>query len=174
MNVGQFNSLDVLLIAIVGTSTVFAFSRGIVRTVFGMVGVIAGIAIASWNYEALADLLNIWIGNLEASRVTAFLLIVILVMMAATLLAKLVRKTAKTLGLSLVDSLLGAAFGFLRGMLAGIALVMAVTAFLPRNDWVAHSKLSSYFLAGAHAVSFVVPPDLEERIANGAPTLKHD
>jgi membrane protein required for colicin V production len=89
-------------------------------------------------------------------------------------MGNVLRKTARTVGLGLMDELLGAAFGFVRGALAGVALLMGITAFLPQTDWVTQSKLTPYFLAGAHAVSFVVPTDLKIRIANGAQRLKHD
>jgi membrane protein required for colicin V production len=51
---------------------------------------------------------------------------------------------------------------------------MAIAAFLPHSAWIANSRLSPYFLAGAHAVSFVVPPDLQHQILDGAQQLKHN
>jgi len=169
----QFDGFDWILIAILGISTIAALRRGLLRTVFGMLGIVAGIMIASWNYEAVARSFDAWIANRATARALAFLLLVVAVTTAVSLLAGLLRRTAKTLGLGIVDSLLGGCFGFIRGGLAGVALVMGITAFMPRSDWVAQSKLTPYFLAGAHAVSFVVPTDLKERIANGAWRLKH-
>jgi membrane protein required for colicin V production len=169
----HFDGFDWILIAILAMSTIAALRRGLVRTVFGMLGIVAGILIASWNYEEVARTLDAWISNHATARVVAFLLLVFAVTLAASLLASLIRRTAKSIGLGVVDTLLGGCFGFIRGGLAGVALVMGIAAFMPRSDWVAQSKLTPYFLAGAHAVSFVVPPDLKERIANGAWRLKH-
>jgi membrane protein required for colicin V production len=169
----QLDGFDWILIAILAISTVAALRRGLLRTVFGMLGLVAGILIASWNYEQVGRTLEAWISNHATARAVAFLLLVFTVTFAISLLASLLRRTAKTLGLGIVDTLLGGCFGFIRGGLAGVALVIGITAFMPRSDWVAQSKLTPYFLAGAHAVSFVVPPDLKERIANGAWHLKH-
>jgi membrane protein required for colicin V production len=81
---------------------------------------------------------------------------------------------AHAIGLGFFNRLGGAAFGLARGWLVGVAIVMAVTAFLPTTDWLKNSRLTPYFLAGAHAVSFVVPHDLEQLILDGATQLKHN
>ena len=52
--------------------------------------------------------------------------------------------------------------------------MMAAAAFLPPAPWIANSHLAPYFLAGAHAVSFVVPHDLQQLILDGAKELKHN
>jgi len=95
-------------------------------------------------------------------------------MVLCTLLGKASNRTAHAIGLGFFDRLLGAAFGFVRGCLLGVAILMAVAAFLPGSQWIANSQLSPYFLAGAHAVSFVVPHDLRQQILDGAAQLKHE
>jgi membrane protein required for colicin V production len=97
----------------------------------------------------------------------------VVVMIVCALLGKALHHTADAIGLGFFDRLLGAVFGYLRGCLLCVAILMAVSAFLPPNLAVAKSSLSPYFLAGAHAVSFVVPHDLRQRILNGAEQLKH-
>ena len=49
----------------------------------------------------------------------------------------------------------------------------ALTAFLPPIAEISKSSLAPYFLAGAHAVSFVVPHDLRQLILDGAAQIKH-
>jgi membrane protein required for colicin V production len=95
-------------------------------------------------------------------------------MVLSALLGKALNRTAHAIGLGFFDRLLGAAFGFARGCLLGVAILVAVVAFLPRSQWIANSQLTPYFLAGAHAVSFVVPHDLRQQILDGAEMLKHD
>jgi membrane protein required for colicin V production len=83
-------------------------------------------------------------------------------------------RTADAIGLGFFDRVLGAAFGFARGCLLGVAVMMAVAAFLPQSTWAVNSLLTPYFLAGAHEVSFVVPQDLRGQILEGAEQLKHN
>jgi membrane protein required for colicin V production len=61
-----------------------------------------------------------------------------------------------------------------RGCLLGVAVLMAAAAFVPQAKYIRGSALSDYFLEGAHAVSFVVPTNLQQHIREGAIALKHN
>jgi membrane protein required for colicin V production len=168
------NLFDWLLIAILAYSTVMAFVRGIILELFSLGGLVAGILIASWNHNHVALFLGQLITSPATAQIVAFLFIVIGVMVLSALLGKALNRTAHAIGLGFFDRLLGATFGFVRGCLLGVAITMAIAAFLPHSAWIATSQLSSYFLAGAHAVSFVVPHDLQQQILDGAELIKHN
>jgi membrane protein required for colicin V production len=168
------NLFDCFLIAILAYSVMMAFIRGIILELFSLGGLIAGILLAAWNYQHAALLLGRLITTRATAQIVTFLLIVVVVMVLSTLLGKALNRTAHAIGLGLFDRLLGAAFGFVRGCLLGVVILMAVAAFLPGSKWIANSQLSPYFLAGAHAVSFVVPHDLRQQILDGAAQLKHE
>jgi membrane protein required for colicin V production len=168
------NLFDCFLIAILAYSTIVAFVRGIILELFSLGGLIAGILIASWNYGRLALYLEHFITSPSTAEIISFLLLVIGVMVLSALLGKALNRTAHAIGLGFFDRILGAVFGFGRGCLLGIAILMAIAAFLPHSTWIENSQLSSYFLAGAHAVSFVVPYDLQHRILDGAQQIKHN
>ena len=168
------NLFDCFLIAMLAYSTVVAFLRGLILELFSVGGLIAGILLASWNYKHIAIILGHVITTPATAEIVAFLLIIIGVMVLSTLLGKALNRTAHAIGLGFFDRLLGALFGFARGCLFGVAILMAIAAFLPDSEWIANSRLSTYFLAGAHAVSFVVPHDLQQQILNGAQQLKHN
>jgi membrane protein required for colicin V production len=170
----NLNLFDWLLLAILAYSTIMAFVRGIILELFSLGGLIAGILLASWNYHNVALQISHIITTLETAQIVAFFLIVIVVMVLCTLLSKLLNRTAHAIGLGFFDRLLGAAFGFVRGCLFGVTILMAIAAFLPQSQWLANSQLSPYFLAGVHAVSFVVPHDLQKRILDGAVQIKHN
>jgi len=174
MNLSSLSLFDWFLIAILAWSMIVAFVRGIILELFSLGGLIAGILLASWNYHHVALLLSRLITTPATAQIVAFLLIVVVVMVLSSLLGKLLNRTAHAIGLGLFDRLLGAVFGFARGCLLGVAILMAAAAFLPQSQWIANSQLSPYFLAGAHAVSFVVPHDLQQEIMDGAAQLKHN
>jgi membrane protein required for colicin V production len=167
------NLFDCLLIAILAYSTIMAFVRGIILELFSLGGLIVGILLAAWNYNQVALLLGHLIATPATAQIVAFLLIIIGIMVLCTLLGRALNRTAHVIGLGFFDRLLGAVFGFARGCLLGVAILMAGAAFLPRSQWIANSHLTPYFLAGAHAVSFVVPHDLRQQILDGAAHLKH-
>ncbi len=163
----SLTSFDWFLVIIVALSVVRAFRRGIIRVLFSLAGLVAGVLLASWNYVQLAAWLHTWVTSFAAAEVIAFLLLLGLVMAAFSLVAGVARKTASAVGLGFFDRLLGAAFGLLRGMLLGAAILMAITAFVPDSSWVENSRLAPYFLAGSHGLSFVVPRQLQEQMAVG-------
>jgi len=169
----NLNYFDWFLIAILTWSTITAFLRGFLLELFALGGLIAGILLASWNYLALAAIFERIITTKTVANVTAFLLIAIGVMILCALAGHALHRTANAIGLGFFNRLFGAVFGYLRGCLLCVAILMAITAFLPPTSAVSKSSLAPYFLAGAHAVSFVVPHDLQQLILNGAEQLKH-
>jgi membrane protein required for colicin V production len=175
----SLNLFDLLLLVILAWSTVTAFMRGIVLELFSLGGLIAGLLLACWNYQHLASLLAPLLDRFfndpaSVCNVLAFLVIAIGVMLLSLLAARMIRRSAHTIGLGLFDRLLGGLFGFARGCLLGIAILTATTAFLPHSTQIANSRLTPYFLAGVHAVSFVVPQGLQQQILNGIADIKHN
>lgn len=173
--VAAWNWFDWLLVGILVYSTVVAFVRGFFREVFSLVGLVAGILLASWNYRLVAaELVQVLGGHISraVADVIGFLAIALIVMVGCGLVGKVLSKTAKTVGLGFLDRLLGAAFGFVRGCLLGVAVMMAAAAFVPGESYLSESPLSSCFLAGAHAVSFVVPANLEKQIRLGVAAIR--
>ena len=169
--VQDLTSFDWFLVILVAFSTVMAFRRGFVKVLFSFAGLIMGILVASWNYMQIALMLQRWIAGNAATQIAAFLAILVAITMFFSLAAGFVRKTISAAGLGIFDRLLGAAFGLLRGVLLGVAVMMATTAFVPSSPWFENSRLAPYFLAGSHAVSFVVPRRFEEQMAAGAQHL---
>jgi membrane protein required for colicin V production len=168
------NLFDWFLIAVLAYSTIMAFMRGIILELFSLGGLVAGILIASWNYNLLAPIIERLITTSAIAQIVAFFIIIIGVMVLSAILGKALNRTAHAIGLGFFDRLLGGVFGFARGCLLGVVILMSIAAFLPHSTWIATSQLSSYFHAGAHAVSFVVPHDLQQQILNGAEMIKHN
>ncbi len=167
------NPLDWLLIALLAYSVVKAFLQGFFREAFALGGLVIGLLIASWGYESAALHLTGLIASPPIAQFVAFLSILAITMVVFSIAGKLLRKTASAIGLGLLDRLGGAVFGFVRGCLLGVALLMAFTAFLPTAPWIRDSKMAPYFLQGGHAVSFLVPGDLKQKLRDGAKSIKH-
>ena len=171
------NPLDWLLTVLLAYSVVRAVLRGFLREAFALGGLVAAFLLACWNYENVAIRLQ---QHLHAVTLTpplaqfaAFLLILLVVMLVATLLGTLLKRTASAVGLGFFDRLCGALFGLARGALLGMAIVMALTAFLPSASWIKNSLLTPYFLRATHAVSFVMPTQLRNQVIDGLQQLQH-
>ena len=167
----SLSGLDWFLIVVVGMSVIAAFRRGIIRVLFSIAGLLAGITLAGWNYQQFADWLHRWITSYGVAEIVSFLTILIALLVLFSVVAGLLRRTAAAVGLGFMDRLLGAVFGLVRGVLAGMAILWAIVAFLPPSTWLENSRLAPYFLAGSHGLSFVVPRQLQEQVAEGTAHL---
>ncbi len=167
------NPLDWILGLLLAYSVVRAAMLGFFRVAFSLAGLILGFALACWNYHTVGLRLTGLIASPPIAQFVAFLLILIGCMIVANLIGKLLHRTASAVGLGFVDRLLGALFGLLRGVVFGVALLLAITAFLPTAPWIQTSLCAPYFLRAAHAVSFVMPFDLQRRLLDGLEQLKH-
>jgi membrane protein required for colicin V production len=168
--------VDWLIITVLIFSTVRAAMHGLVRELFWFVGSILGLALACAYYSLPAEALRPILGSQPVADACSFLLIVFGVMLLAGLLGRTMRSALHFAGLGTLDSLVGGLFGLGRGILLITASMMAVAAFLPANAQmdknISPSVLAPYFLSTAHAVSSVVPAEMEDRVRNGIVMLK--
>jgi membrane protein required for colicin V production len=138
------NWLDVILLILLGLSTFNGLRRGLVKTVFSIIGVIVGIILASRFYDTVSS----WFGFGDSAifNIFAFILIVIIAMAAAAFLAKLVKTAVSAILLGWADRAGGAIFGLVVGaLLLGALLSLLVRLFEPAV--IADSAVAS-FLAG--------------------------
>lgn len=170
---GSLTAFDWFLLLILAWSTILALIRGLLRELCSLAGLIAGVLLAGWYYGPVARWLERWLPSASAANIAAFLLIAVGVGIAAGLIGRMFRRTASTIGLGFLDRLAGGLFGFVRGCLLATVVMLAIAAFLPSFSAGRSSLLAPYFLHAAHGISFIVPNDLQARIAGGIGALKH-
>lgn len=167
----SFGWLDWFLLAILLFSVIRAMMRGMVRELFWLVGTILGLTLACAFYAVPAPALQAVTHSYPVAEALSFLLIILAVMVLAGLMGLVLSRMLRFVGLGWADSLAGALFGLIRGVLLITAFMMAAAAFLPLNtapgNQISKSVLAPYFLRAAHAVSSVVPADLQRRITAG-------
>jgi membrane protein required for colicin V production len=168
--INALNPLDWLLTIVLVYSIVRAVLRGFFREAFALGGLILGFLLACWYFQNVAARLG---GLLSSPQMAAFLLILFAVMIVATLIGRLLRRSVSAVGLGFVDRMFGGLFGMVRGLLLGVSLLLAIAVFLPSSAWLKTSVLAPYFLRVDHAVSFVMPDDLKQRLRSAIETLKH-
>jgi membrane protein required for colicin V production len=175
MRVADFNFFDWFLILITAFSMIMAFRTGLVRAIFGLLGLIAGFQLAAWYYADVSE----WVMaarikmSVPTARIIAFVLIAIIVTVIVDLAGRFIQKILRQMGLGWFDRLLGMAFGFARGCLIAIAILMLTSAFAPQSAALTDSELTPYLFAVAHDVSFLVPQYLQTLMVDGAIDLKH-
>ena len=165
LSLPAFTPFDWLILAVVLWSVVRGFARGLIRELFGLVALVAGITAAAWNYTAVALWLSRWLPQPTSASVAAFLLLAVVVTAGVLLVGRLVRSAAHLAGLSLLDRLGGALFGLARASLVWAAILMGCLTYLPPQPWLQGSRLAPWLLQVAHTVALLAPADLQTRIA---------
>ncbi len=168
------NVVDIVILLLVILSAVQGFRSGLIRCVFSLLGLIAGIAIASWHYKQFTDDLMPWLHSKGLSEAVSFCLVALAVMLAAGLIGMLLKGVIHGIGLGWLDRLAGLAFGLLRGALLVTLCIVALAAFFPETRWLGDAQFAKYFLGTAHLTTRISPEELKHRILEGLQVLEKD
>ena len=121
--------LDYIIIGIVLLSSLFGFSRGLVRESFSLVAWVSAFLFGIWFGPSLAEYSE-YLGEERFGQIAAFLIVIVVTLLLASMiqwgLGQLVART----GLSGTDRLLGLLFGAARGgLLVTIFLMVRSESF---------------------------------------------
>jgi membrane protein required for colicin V production len=165
--------VDWIILVVLLISVLSAAKNGFFLEVFSLIGVVAGLWIASWNYQRVLPWISQWIHSLPAAEALSFLLIALGVMIVAGILGRVIRWSVHSIGLGWADRFVGAAFGFVKGCALVTLAVLTIAAFLPSATWFRQSRLAPYFLSAAHQAAIVTPYELGERIRQGVVIIRN-
>jgi len=172
MNVGGLTMVDWIIVIILAGSVLAGLARGFFRSVFSLVGLIAGVGLASWNYWRVAGYLKRFIHTVEIADAVAFLIIAFLVMAVAAILGSLLAKFFEKVGLGCLDRFAGALFGFAEGLIFVTLCILVTVAFFPQTAWLTEARLPRYFFGALHVSIQVTPSRLGERVRKELNTLE--
>jgi len=117
------NWVDAVIIVIALLAAFAGFRQGLVLTIFSALGLIAGVAIAGWASDPLADKIS---PDAAWASVLAFIIIMLIVLFIFNLIGTAVKQFIKVIMLGWVDSLGGAVIGLFVGSLLAAAALIAV------------------------------------------------
>ena len=159
------NGFDLAIIAVVALSGLFALARGIVREMLALATWVLGFVLAI-AYSSEVSALFSWVNIPPVGRqALAFMLILILVMIAGAIVARSLAGVIRTIGLGFMDRLLGAIFGVARGLIVVVvfALVAGVTTW-PKQDWWQNSALGAPLAEAALSLKRYLPQAWADRL----------
>jgi membrane protein required for colicin V production len=172
MNVGGMMLVDWIIVVVLAGAVLAGLARGFFRSVFSLAGLIAGVALASWNYWRVAGFLKRFIHSIEIADAVGFLIIAFLVMAVAAILGSLLAKFFEKVGLGCFDRLAGALFGFVEGLVFVTLCILVTVAFFPQTAWLTEARLPRYFFGALHVSIQVTPSRLGERVRKELNTLE--
>lgn len=97
----------------------------------------------------------------------AFILILIVTVLAGAIIGHFAGKLIKKSGLGLADRLLGASFGLVRGVLACAIVVLILAVFPLGPQPLNQSRMAPYVMQGARVIVNVAPEELRSRFRAG-------
>jgi membrane protein required for colicin V production len=164
--------LDGAILVVLLVSVGFGVSRGFVREVLGLAGLVAGVVVAGLYAAAVAAPLERWLPP-TAARAVAFAGLLFGVLLVAALIGHLLTKMLEAVKLSLPNRLLGGVFGLARGALLVVALLAAVDLLgVDPRPWVDGSRLGGPAWRAAREFRTRLPlgRSLPEPLPAGTPT----
>ena len=133
---------DIIVIAVVVILGIKGVINGLIKEVFGLIGIIGGVIIASRNANLVGEQISLYLYELSDSAefFFGFLLALLLFWFVCLLLGNLLSKMLKMSGLGFIDRLLGFFVGA-----AKIFLVLAILAAIVSKISILNQKISPYF-----------------------------
>ncbi|MCB9493833.1 MAG: CvpA family protein [Desulfobacteraceae bacterium] len=156
------NGLDIAILCILGFTLVRGIMTGLVQSVSGLIGAVAGFYAAYFYYPALADFLKKWVEPGSALNIASFFVIFCAVVIVVTLIGRMLKWIMKIVFLGWVDRLGGGLIGLLKGCIVVSALVIVLTTFLPpKSPVLKNSTILPYVSEVSELMMELVPSDFK-------------
>ena len=167
------NTLDVVILCIIGLLGALGFFIGLIRTLIPLVSVVISFVLAFQLNERVTPFLRHWVDTETKARVAAFFLIYFSVLIISVLVGFLGRKILKAAHLVWVDRLAGILFGSLAGFLLCGFGVIALAAFLQKGaPLLADSQLAPVFTTVFQKSAALIPEKQREKLMEGVQELE--
>jgi membrane protein required for colicin V production len=131
---------DIIVLTVIGILTIIGLWKGVVKQVFGLLGVVAGYLLAIKFYQTCSKFLtSIYPGT---AKVISFMAIFLACILVAHLIGWGVGRLFHISKLGFLNRIGGGLLGFLKGCIVVSVMVMVITAYLP-GDTILFNKSST-------------------------------
>ncbi|PZC48202.1 MAG: membrane protein required for colicin V production [Chloroflexi bacterium] len=169
------NWLDIVIIVFITVATFSGWRMGIIKGVATLVGMIAGVYLASVYHTQAADAVGAIVENETLATVLGYALIFVIIMMVAFAAGSVLKKMLSLVLLGWVDTLAGAGAGFLVAVIILLALLVPLrnSERLSIGSTIQNSSLASSITNAAPQVEALLPggfDDLTKFLTEQLPT----
>jgi membrane protein required for colicin V production len=141
------NWLDIVIIVVIVLLGIVGLRQGLIRTVFGIAGLIGGIVLAGRYYDELAALL--FPSGATWANIAAYAIIAIATLVVAGVIGWLLAKLVNFAALGWLDRLVGFILGVVIGGLLCAAILAIVVKYYPGMEATISQSVIAKFLTGA-------------------------
>lgn len=155
------NTLDILILVILGFTLVRGLFRGFVGEIASIVGLVVGFILANRHHDQLLPLVASIIPDPALANLISYALIFITGLVLVLIVAGLLRHLLKISLLGWLDRLAGGTMGLIKGGLLSILIVLLLTTFLsPQADILRTSRFAPYVNQFSALLADLMPPNL--------------
>ena len=154
------NWLDIVIIVVAVLLGAVGLRQGIIKTVFGIAGLIGGIVLAGRYYDELAAVLSssgaTWV------NIAAYAIILIATLIVVGIIGRLVAKLVHLVLLGWLDRLVGCVLGVFIGSLLCAAILAIVVNYYPGAEAViSQSGLARFLMEGFPLLLALLPEEFD-------------
>jgi membrane protein required for colicin V production len=154
------NWLDIVIIIVAVLLGIVGLRQGIIKTVFGIAGLIGGIVLAGRYYDELAAVLSpsgaTWV------NIAAYAIILIATLIVAGVIGRLVAKLVHLVLLGWLDRLVGCILGvFIGGLLCAAILAIVVKYYPGTEAVISQSGLARFLMERFPLLLALLPGDFD-------------
>jgi membrane protein required for colicin V production len=154
------NWLDIVIIVILAIGVFMGLKTGLIKMVITLAGLILAIFLAGRLYQALADKMT-FISSEKAAQILAYIIILVLVMIAAAVVAWLLSKIVSAILLGWLNRLGGAIFGLLIGAIFMGAILAIWAEYGGGTGTISHSWLGKLLVDKFPLVLALLPGEFD-------------
>ena len=155
------NWLDAVIIVVLVISILSGLRSGLIKILFGLVGIVVGVVLAGHFADSLASKMT-FINNPEWAKMAAFAIILVATMLVFAILAVILSKLISAILLGWVNRLGGAVLGLVAGALfCGAFLSIWLHYNLGGQDVISHSALARFLLDKFPVVLKLLPSEFK-------------
>jgi len=140
------NWLDIVIIVVIVLLGIAGLRQGMIRTVFGIAGLIGGIFLAGRYYDELAALL--FPSGATWANIAAYAIIAIATLVVAGVIGWLLAKLVNFAALGWLDRVMGFILGVVIGGLLCAAILAIVVKYYPGMEATINQSVIARFLVG--------------------------
>ena len=127
-------TIDIVILIVLGAGAIVGFTKGFLKQLAGLLGLVAGLLIAKALYATVAERFFLPLtDSLTVGQGIAFVVIWLAVPLAFLLLATLLTKAMEAVALGWVNRLLGAGLGLLKSALL-VSLLICVVEYIDSDN----------------------------------------
>ena len=168
------NFVDIVVIAVIIISGVFAFVRGFVQETLSVVGWVGAAAATIYTFNDLNPVILDYVDNEPLAIGITIVGTFVITLVVLSLISHSIAVRVRASSVSALDRSLGLLFGLARGAVVVVAAYLALEWALPRGDqpqWLREARLMPYAVRGGEMAKELVPRSLRDEGVDAAERL---